>query len=184
MSEDSGNSRFNIIKYIRTFLIFALIIFAVVIVIPVGLFLGFMFYTVYTPPRDSVYIGYLEFYAGDSLTSCRVINKKYDESYYTTAIYRISDSDFEKVLNGVQNYKYLDTVTSRDYNDRTLHVLQKETIRSISRSDYNDVAIQLLRKEANCNISQLDYNYSIHNGTTQIGFKRPDIILFFKRIYD
>ena len=162
MGENSGNGRFNIKKYIRYFLICVFTL-GIMIILSIAGLIGYMFYTVYTPPRDSVYIGYLELFAGDSLPSCRVMNKKYEEGSYTTAIYRVNESDFQKVLEGVQNYEYLDT---------------------IAPVKYNDVAIQLLRKEKNHEISQLDYSYSLSAGDKQFGFKRPDIILYFRRCYD
>ncbi|MDR2921203.1 MAG: hypothetical protein LBV72_17805 [Tannerella sp.] len=139
------------------------LIFLVSLVVLYALFVGLMFYTVYTPPHDLVYIRYMEYYAEDSLPSCKVVCKKYHEAEYTTAIYRLNHSDFLKVLEKVQSHKYLDDSSCNYFNERAIELMCKEKIHPAS---------------------DINYYYTLFRGDHQIGFKSPDLIIYYSKLHD
>ena len=113
------------------------------------------------PREDSVYIGYLGFYARDSLPSAKVVQKDYLEGEYSSAVFRVDSIDFVKVLKGVQNCEHLSKDTIVKFNKSAIEILQKENI----------------------DVTTLDYQYKCFS-INCIGFKCPDLIVFDKTLYD
>lgn len=70
----------------------------------------------HTPPEDNYYKKKLEFMANDTMPSCKIIKQKYLEEQYAMAIIKLSESDYQKVLNMVQSDSVFFIITESPFS--------------------------------------------------------------------
>jgi hypothetical protein len=148
------------------FLAKGLVLFVYAVVLFVSMVIFIPFYDSQRPPPDFFYVQILEDYAGDSLPSCTVAEKLYDEWEYDgvlSATYLLDESDYQKVLAGIRS------------NDRT-RPGSIDYYPGKGTSWYNGDYIPY----------KVDYKYSIARSQQliAIAFKDPRTIFLYRIYYN
>ena len=139
-----------------------LILFLYTIFLFVIIIIFLFFYESHIPPQDFSYVEILENYANDSLPSCIVRKKMYDDGYELSVTYLLDENDFQKVLIGIQS-------NSRAKIDSNNYIYRNEAF----SKDFPKIN-QL-------SSPQFDYCFRIYGvQSTDIGFKEPRLIFLYR----